>query len=178
MTLPFSSLSDNDFLEVVQLLNNDLSNYNFSNDFDTIDNIKFYQFDSNYDRYGEENNPDLNFFKDCSLFPDKCKYHHSDAINEIIENNGNISMCCLNINSIPCNLDKFQHHCLTNSGEKFSIISFVETKLNSNIESLYNIASYKSFFNHCHRNSGGLAIYVKNTLDVVLRNKLFNDLIF
>ena len=57
MTLLFSSLTDNDFLEVIQLLNNDILNYNFSNDFNIIDNIKVYQPDSNYDRYSKENNP-------------------------------------------------------------------------------------------------------------------------
>ena len=50
-----------------------------------------------------------------------------------------------------------------------SVIGLYETKIDSNIEQLYNLAGYNLIKNNNQLNKGGLALYIKNNIPVTIK---------
>ena len=59
-----------------------------------------------------------------------------------------------------------------NYGRALSAYIFTETKLNKNIEELYNIEGYNSVYNSISSNSGGIAIYIKSNIKYSVKENL------
>ena len=84
-----------------------------------------------------------------------------------------LSMLNININSIPKNFDNFMSGSVNVLNFSFDILTFCETKLNDVIDELYTIDGYQKFTNNNSRNSGDLAIFIKNNFsNVVIRKDL------
>ena len=174
--LPFHSIADFDFQDFIRfnstnnLIINDCSNQLL--DFNFINNLVYDQFDCSAD-----DNDLLNaFFNEYDKIND-CNYYMNPS--EIINNEEkSLSLCCLNINSIPKNLLEFSTQCLSNLNFTFDVLGFVETKLTDDIDHLYNIPSYSKYTLNSKRSSGGLAVFFKNNLNVKLREDLNRQMQF
>ena len=168
--LPFYSLRNNDFDNYIlnhstnNLINNNCNEQRFGLDY--LDSLCFKQFES----YSNDEDLLNEFFDGFDKLND-CNYY-LDSGEIINDENKSLSFCCLNINSLPKNLQPFSTQCLSNLKFTFDILAFVETKLTDDIEDLYNISSYSKYTLNCNRNSGGLAIYFNNNLNVKLRQDL------
>ena len=95
--------------------------------------------------------------RECSFYSPSQLKLHLDASN-------NFNIIHANIRSIVNKLDAFEgflKSCVVN----WQIICLSETWLNTFIEPMYNLESYKSFFcSRTEKSAGGSAIYVKNNL--------------
>ena len=177
-------LNTNNFLLFHSVTNVEFSNYiqcystnnNFDEqrfDFNYINNLCFRQFES----YKDDDDDLLNdFFNNFETINDCNYYLNSDEVTNNVRKS--LSLCCLNINSIPKNILAFSTQCLSNFKFSFDVLGFVETKLSPNIEHLYNIPSYSKYTLNCKRNSGGLAVFFKDNLNVKLRPDLNRQLEF
>ena len=174
--LPFHSVTNFDFENYIQcnLTNNSTEN-NCNNqlfNYDYVNSLYFEQFKS----YIDDNDLLNDFFGNFDKV-NNCNYYMDSS--EIDNNNTNsLSLCCLNINSLPKNFLTFSTQCLSNLKFTFDVLGFVETKLSDNIEHLYNIPSYSKYTLNSKRNSGGLAVFFKNNLNVKLRHDLNRQLLF
>ena len=76
----------------------------------------------------------------------------------------------LNISSIKKHFQTLQ----TEITDHFSpsVIGLCETKIDSNIEQLYNLAGYKLITNNNQLNKGGLALYIKSNITVTITPEL------
>ena len=50
-----------------------------------------------------------------------------------------------------------------------TVIGICETKITNEIETLYNIAGYNMFTNNNQSNKGGVALYIKNSIPVMVK---------
>ena len=64
--------------------------------------------------------------------------------------------------SVTSNLQQFQDHILFAHNLKYDVIGFCETRLDSNIASLYTINGYTMYCKHRNRHGGGVAMYVSS----------------
>ena len=94
------------------------------------------------------------------------------GLSNSVNNKNSFSLISYNINSIPANLESFIDQSLSFIEGEFDAIGFCETKLTSDLDRLYTIPNYRSFFNHLSRHKGGVALYVRDNLDAVLRPDL------
>lgn len=79
-----------------------------------------------------------------------------------------------NINSIPHNLENFLN--LTGIASNISsieIMSFCETKLSDNIETLYKLKGYTSVTNNRHNHGGGVCMYLRNHISFSIMKEVF-----
>ena len=74
-----------------------------------------------------------------------------------------------NINSVPKKFHEFNLECNNCS---FDFIGLCETKLTSDIDHLYELNNYNRYNNNRTRNSGGIALYVRNKFN---NQTVFND---
>ena len=77
--------------------------------------------------------------------------------------NTELSIVCMNIRSIPRNLEEF---CMDFNipGSSTDIIDFTETWLNEDLQPVFPVPSYNYFCNSRSTRGGGLALYIKNIL--------------
>lgn len=104
-------------------------------------------------------------------FSTTCAYYDSVAFQNLCLKNC-FSLVVHNINSIAKNLESFQSEILGNDHRPM-IIGFCETKLNKDIENLYNLDGYESVFNSNCTRSGGLALFVRSSISFSIRNEFF-----
>ena len=72
------------------------------------------------------------------------------------------SVIHLNIGSIPKNLDTFIDQCIAPLNQEFDVLGFCETKLTNDIDQLYDIPRYSRYCNNISRQSGGVALYIRD----------------
>ena len=170
---PFYNLSDFEFTNFIQY---NLKNHEY-NSVDSLNEIVFNQFYSDFDKFDSNLNPDLIFFMNSNIINNECQYYFDDTVKESLDkldiNDQIFSLLSININSIPKNLDYFINSCLNVVDFNFDVISFCETKLTDHIDQLYEIHNYNKFTNNNTRNSGGVALFVKKCyVNVLIRNDL------
>ena len=68
----------------------------------------------------------------------------------------------MNIRSIPNNLQILNDLLLCDMDKKFDVLGLSETRLDKNIESLYNIPGYNLYTKNRDRQGGGVCMYVSN----------------
>ena len=175
---PFNNLNDTDFIEE---LNNQV---HFTYKLDDLNKLIFNQFELNHVCHNQDVDPNLNFFVDNVNFENfnNCNYYFTESLNltDIMNNSDNcLSMMNVNINSIPKNLNNFLSSSIDVLNFKFDILTFCETKINDDIDELYTINGYQKFTNNNSRNSGGLAIFIKdNFSNVIVREDLKRKLFY
>ena len=166
--LPFHFLDDNEFCLFIKDIDSnnivDMNNVNISQ----LNNTLFNQF-GNTEAHNLQNCPDNNYYNNYCCLINECQYILPEEINNVTKNNL-FSCCTYNINSIPKHFGEFEFECLNNSN--FDVIGFCETKLTNDIEHLFELNNYNRFNNNKSRNSGGVALYVKNKFDnLILLNE-------
>ena len=180
--LPFYFLDDeqyNDHVKSLQTNNlielNDVTCFSL----DKIDSMLFNQFNFETDIHSVYDDPDTNYFHTFADNINSCEYYFNYTYKDLRDNiaQKSISVCSLNINSIPKNLDDFtaQYVNIGESSDKYSfdVLGFTETKLTDSIDHLFEISGYQRFTLNCRRNSGGLALYVKDKfVNITVRNDL------
>ena len=169
---PFNELNDIDLINELNNQNNLV--YNLAD----LDELVFNQFEINNVCNNIDIDPNHNFFKDDVNFENfnNCKYYFVETLNlteSVNSIDNSLSMLNININSIPKNFDNFMLGSVNVLNFSFDILTFCETKLNDVIDELYTIDGYQKFTNNNSRNSGGLAIFIKNNFsNVVIRKDL------
>ena len=73
-----------------------------------------------------------------------------------------LNICSLKSNFLNLQLEITDHF-------RPSVIGICETKINNGIETLYNIAGYNMFTNNNQSNKGGVALYIKNSIPVMVK---------
>ena len=171
ISIPFFQLEDDDFFSLVQnsqfnnLIEN-CTNFNISQ----LENILFDQFnDTNHHSF--QNCPDNNYYNN---FKESINQSHYILPSEIKNklNSNTFSCCHLNINSCPKHFDEFKFECIESNDKLFDVIGLTETKLNKDIEHLFEIENFNCYNSSKSRHSGGIAMYIRNNLknQVLLEN--------
>ena len=174
--LPFFNISNE---ELISLDNNyDLPYYNSRLNIDELNTMTFNQFRLHDEVNVNEinNDPDLNFYN--YVYDEKeCNYLTADLSNcsSLKQTQNDFAICCHNINSFSKNLESFKTHCLSNLSHNFDVLGFVETKITDDIDNLFTIQNYNKFTNNYKRNSGGLAMFVRDNLEVKQRQDLYKS---
>ena len=73
-----------------------------------------------------------------------------------------LNICSLKSNFLNLQLEITDHF-------RPSVIGICETKITNEIETLYNIAGYNMFTNNNQYNKGGVALYIKNSIAVMVK---------
>ena len=77
------------------------------------------------------------------------------------------SVMSLNISSLKSNFLNLQLEITDHF--RPSVIGICETKITNEIETLYNIACYNMFTKNNQSNKGGVALYIKNSIPVMVK---------
>ena len=156
---PFRNLNDIDFSNLIQ---GHQSSVNNGFPISELDSLCYCPIDGEMDAYMEDVDPDNYFVNTLRPSISECKYYFLDAPEYLSApcQQSCFSLIHLNIGSIPKNLDTFTAQCMSPLKWYFDIVAFTETKLNNEIENLYDIPRYTKFCNNNSRNSGGVALYV------------------
>ena len=73
-----------------------------------------------------------------------------------------LNLCSLKSNFLNLQLEITNHF-------RPSVIGICETKMTNEIETLYNIAGYNMFSNNNQSNKGGVVLYIKNSIPVMVK---------
>ena len=170
--LPFHRLLDGELLDIFNDNINVIDGFDFP--LDLLNQLNFNQFDIDSNPSHLDIDPDdllLNQMNDLD-----CRYHFHDTLSDIIDNKNKtekITILSYNVNSIPHNLENFLDVEINDFISNIDIFALCETKLNDDIESLYNIDNFKLYTNNRNRHGGGVALYIN---DRFKNHKLRNDL--
>ena len=89
-------------------------------------------------------------------------YHDTYSINRLAERL-KFSVFFTNIRSIPSNFEHFQFEYVQPLNCLPTVIGMCETRLDPNIEQLYHLPGYRSFFNSISTTTGGVAIFLNES---------------
>ena len=164
LNLPFYNLEDNEFFEEVVHINNLENTYSL----EQLERKRFNIFEFHNNRYNYDNDPDNFLLNNLDLNRLRARYVYPDEIKEAVNFNAldELKVFFHNICSLPRHFDDFSYLVKNDLSSGFDVLALCETKLINDIECLYNIDSYSLFTVNRTRNSGGLAIYVKNILPI------------
>ena len=70
----------------------------------------------------------------------------------------------MNIRSVPRNLQCFVDSVLEHADVKFNILGFTETRLDADLNNLYQLPGYNLFTKCRDRHGGGVAMYISTDL--------------
>ena len=144
--LPFFSIGNDDFLN--QMNNNS-----------SLSTFVFNPLDLIHDKYTSE--LDVNQSSLFSAYQNipKTAYAYVDSLN--LKNTGTSTFSILNMNirSIPTNLQIFVDSFLIHAGIKIDVLAFTETRLDHDINKLYQLPGYNMFTKSRNRYGGGVALY-------------------
>ena len=134
-----------------------------------LNELVYDNFNNAIDTSSADTDPNV-FLKDSFGFKNpQCSYIFPGKLDCLQIHNNSLSLMNYNIGSIPANLESFIDECLTPLQFNFDILGFCETKLTKNLENLYSLEQYNSFYNHHTRHKGGVALYVNKDLESTLR---------
>ena len=154
--LPFLNLSDSEF-------NSYLNEQSFPA-LSFYSNLVFQPYvvsDSHDNLY----NPDSHISSYSDNF--SCKFFNLDDPDlEYIKNRQfSLSMCSLNIRSIPKNLNNYLNDF---SHINFDVMGFSETRLCSDLETLHQVPGFDFVSSNRNTLGGGVALYIKDSLNAIL----------
>ena len=156
---------------------------NFVFPFNSVSNLNtiFYDEPIPYDIYNElhfdflkeldfgnfsQNSPIRNVDESLANLSDfslpKSSYYDTYSINRLAERL-KFSVFFTNIRSIPSNFGNFQLEYLQPLNCLPTVIGMSETRLDPNIEQLYHLPGYRSFFNSISTTTGGVAIFLNES---------------
>ena len=157
--LPFNTVNNNEFIELMS----DRENYlNLS----YLNRLSYDQFSTTLNRYGDDFDPDINHFNMLKEKIENCLYYFSDNFKPNPKCK-TFSVCSFNINSIPHNFESFVDQCYNGLNHQFDILGLCETKLNDEINELYNLEGYNKYSYNVSRNCGGIAVFVRKDYEHV-----------
>ena len=127
-----------------------------------IDTLNAINYEPNFP---DTDNADLNCIP-------KCEYVYPDALPHFYTSPSpaHFNIFCCNINSISAHLSELEYSNII--PQQFDMIGFCESKLTANIQNLFCIQGYSQFTKNTSRLSGGIAIYLKETLKASIRHDL------
>ena len=120
-----------------------------------------------------DNDPDINFFKDNISVLDAKYYLPQDLTNDLTKiSQDSFSVLHLNVRSLNKNFESFKQ-LLCNLKFEFRIICLSETWCDDNSSSLFELPDYNLLFqNRVSRKGGGVCIYLHKSLIYKERNDL------
>ena len=163
--LPFASVSDEDFL-------NFFTNHHHHYPLNVLNTMNLDTFSSNSERAHDESDPDSFLQQSLNLRNPSSRYLFPGTAFGSTPNYPIFTICGYNINSIPQHLDTFLTNCTELSNIKIDVLCMCETKLIDELNNLYTISDYHMFTNNVSRNSGGIAVFVRQNHRVHLRDDL------
>ena len=86
-----------------------------------------------------------------------------DYCSGVYNNCDTLSFLAYNIRSVSSNLESILTELNININQQ-QILALCETRLNCDIECLYNIEACTSYFKHRNTRGGGIALYIANRL--------------
>ena len=162
--LPFHSLNDEEIHNLfahgtIEEQSVDLLHY----DIDRLRSSTFCQYEYDENRY-DQNDPNNFMINDLNIQVPKCNYFLPNELDELLAKQQApcLKLTCFNINSIPSKLDNYMEELCAFTNNQFDFIGFCESKLNNDIESLYDIENYHRIANNSSRSSGGVCLFVHN----------------
>ena len=106
---------------------------------------------------------------------EETKYYSHDEFKNILRQNkeGDITAMHFNISSLPKNFNEF-HTTLALLKLEPDIIGLTETKITTKVNSYYkpHLTNYEFYQSKSSTNSGSAGVFIKNTLEVEIRNDL------
>lgn len=174
--LPFWHLTDGDFSSTLDLD----PCLNPSDELDMLNSCQpsfsLFEDDEYKDNYRvQEIDPDINYFDlHFQNVTNNCKYYSEKTFNKdiTVSEYASFSVMHTNIRSIPRNLSAFLAN-IENLDNKFSVLAFTETWLNSSTAELYHINGYEHVFKvRTDRLGGGVSLFIQNHLNFQLRPEL------
>ena len=165
--LPFFSLNNAQLLQ--QLTSNTLEGF-------TIDQLKskrFCQFSEFQDR-SVTCETETNLSSSLGLAKIESDYYFPDNLPDVLHdiNEPLFKIMCMNINSIPQKYENFLEEFEKLLCSNIDVFGFCETKLNSDIEHLYELPNYHMFNNNVSRNKGGVTLYIHSQHKAIVRHDL------
>ena len=159
--LPFTSLDDDEFLNFIT---NDSLNFPC--------NTFFNPFDFLEDKYNSDLDVNHSYvFSNYHNIP-KPEYVFLDSFCSYTTITNVTTLLSMNIRSVPKNFQPFTDLILTNPGIKCNIIGFMETRLDHDLISLYELPGYTLFTQCRSRYGGGVALYVSEDYNCAMNNEL------
>ena len=154
---PFNDLNNDEFLQVFTNVVN-IPVHSLS----SLDKMEFENFSQEHDRQPNDQDPDNFLQNNLGMLTPNCTYvFPGQPFANAIRCDENIfSVINHNIHSIPEHFDEFVDQCLALNNTEIDIIGFTETKLTDDIQQLYNLPNYHTYFNNHSRNSGGVALFI------------------
>ena len=115
--------------------------------------------------YPDTDNADLNCLP-------KCEYVYPDALPHFYTSpsSAHFNIFCHNINSIKFHLSELEHFNII--PQQFDMLGFCESKLSADIQNQFCIQGYSQFTKNTTRLSGGIAIYLRETLKASIRHDI------
>ena len=170
---PFQRILDDEFLDILNANDGTVDEPGFP--LSLLNELNFSQFDTDNDSPLFDIDPDNLLLNHMNIHDSK--YYFCDTLSDIINNQNKaekINILSYNVNSIPHNLENFLDTEINECISNVDIFAICETKLNDDIESLYNISNFKLYTNNRNRHGGGVALYIS---DRFRNHKLRNDLV-
>ena len=108
---------------------------------------------------------------DCTVAYNRllCNYHDVDEVNTLFSSLNNFTVIAHNIRSIPKNLEEFKTD-FNIAGGYIDVLAFAETRLNTDIETIYNIPNYNMYSSCRNTMGGGVYMFLRDTAVVLLVN--------
>ena len=161
-SLPFHGLFDAELIDLADEVSG-IENDQIDFSLEMINRLNFEQFNI-------ESSPSLMDIDPDQLLLDQvtnldCRYYFPDSLSEIINNHNKsdkITLMSYNVNSVPHNLENFLDVELMGNISNIDVFALCETKLNNDIENLYNLENFKLYTNNRNRHGGGVALYINN----------------
>ena len=146
---------------------------------ENFEQISFNPFDKNDTIFGDENDPDLNYFDDENFQNYETPYVFCEETKSLLHDtllNENFSIIYLNIRSLNANFDNFRNM-LSECDHCFNIICLSETWCTDDEflnNSNYHIPNYNAIHQErkTGKRGGGVLIYIKENLTYKVRNDL------
>lgn len=156
-TLPFSQLSDEEFINVIS------GNYVIiTRSISYLDNLNFEPSIPQYDDHNCDIDVDSFMINSRNVTLPQSRYEFlSDRENQNLPSEQQFTVLSFNIRSFSSNFQKFLDQCLY--GKNIDVLAFQETRLNNNIASLFQLPGYTLYTQSRNTEGGGVALYVSSS---------------
>ena len=150
---PFQGVSDFNFVIQNEILS-----------FDQFDSLHFSTVNiDSVNRFNEIDEIDEQINNQIDFTINNCEYYDAQRFASL-PHCSNFSLLFCNINSFNANFDNYLLSYFSNSSFTPKIFAFCETKCTSGSEQLYSVPGYKSIYRNKTSNSGGLALFIHDSL--------------
>lgn len=158
--LPFFAISDDAFNAAI----------NYRSDDSYLDNLEYSPFDTDECKYNSDLNVNEFYVQNRLATIPKTNYIYLDDFPTITDDT--LTICNFYIRSIPKNMQYFTDTIMLNFNGNLSVLGLTETRLDSHLESLYELPGYQMYANSRIIHGGGVAMYVSSAYPSTTQNQV------